>query len=271
MHALLITSDDRVVSEFKTIAAVTQTHLVIANEPTQSEIDLAYRIFVSQELSDIEITHNDINLIVVGATNTQTWSSALRLSAKHVATIPESREWLIENLSEPVRSKGLSVAIVPASGGAGASLLSCGLAFHARQIFNKVALVDFDLSSASLDITFGLENHSGMRWHDFSELSGSINGNDVYQSLPSRDEVSLLTHGKLSTAETSIPRNLILDKLKEASELVVIDFPRTCDKEFSFEAIADCDLVLIVTTTTVRGCASAKRTIAGLAGYAKNI
>ena len=26
MHALLITTDDRVVSEFKTIAAVTQTH-----------------------------------------------------------------------------------------------------------------------------------------------------------------------------------------------------------------------------------------------------
>ena len=35
MHALLITSDDRVVSEFKTIAAVTQTHLVIASEPLQ--------------------------------------------------------------------------------------------------------------------------------------------------------------------------------------------------------------------------------------------
>jgi len=271
MHALLVTSDDRVVSEFKTIAAVTQTHLVIASEPTQSEIDLAYRIFVSQECSDIEVVHNDVNLVVVGATNTQTWSSALRLSAKHVATIPDSREWLIENLNEPAKAKGLSVAIVPASGGAGASLLSCGLAFHARQMFDKIALVDFDLSSASLDITFGLENHSGMRWHDFSELSGSINGNDIYQSLPSRDEVGLLTHGKLSTAETSIPRNLILDKLKEACELVVIDFPRSCDKEFSFETITDCDLVLVVTTTTVRSCASAKRTIAGLAGYAKTV
>jgi len=271
MHALLVTSDDRVVSEFKTIAAVTQTHLVIASEPTQSEIDLAYRIFVSQELSDIEIVHSDINLVVVGATNTQTWSSALKLLAKHVATIPDSREWLIENLSEPVKSKGLSVAIVPASGGAGASLLSCGLAFHARHVFDKVALVDFDLSSASLDITFGLENHSGMRWHDFSELSGSINGNDVYQGLPSRDEVGLLTHGKLSTAETSIPRSLILDKLKQSCELVVIDFPRTSDKEFSIEAIADCDLVLLATTATVRGCASAKRSLSELAGYAKTI
>ena len=271
MHALLITSDDRVVSEFKTIAAVTQTHLVIASEPTKSEIDLAYRVFVSQESSEIDIDHSDVVLVVIGATNTQTWSSALRLSARHIATIPESRDWLIENLSEPQLTKGLSVAIVPASGGAGASLLSCGLAFHARQVFADVALVDLDQSSASLDITFGLENHAGMRWHDFSELSGSISGSDIYRSLPSRDRVGLLTHGQLSSAETSIPRNLILEKLKEACELVVIDFPKTADKYFSLDAISDCDLVLVATTATVRGCASAKRSIAGLAGYAKNI
>lgn len=111
MHALLITSDDRVVSEFKTIAAVTQTHLVIASEPTKSEIDLAYRVFVSQESAEIEIDHNDVILVVVGASNAQTWSSALRLSAKQVTTIPGSRDWLIENLTQPLKSKGLSVAI----------------------------------------------------------------------------------------------------------------------------------------------------------------
>ena len=270
MHALLITSDDRVISEFKTIAAVTQTHLVIASEPTKSEIDLAYRVFVSQELAEIEITHSDIVLVVVGASNTETWSSALRLSANYVATIPESRDWLIENLVQPIRSKGLSVGLVPASGGAGASLISCGLAFHARQIFHDVALVDLDENSASLDITFGLENQPGMRWQDFSNLSGSINGNDILRSLPNRDNVGLLTHGKL-TDSTTTPKNLVLEKLNESCDLVVIDFPRLSDKHFSIDALTNCDLVLVVTTATVRGCASAKRSIAGLAGYAKNI
>lgn len=270
MHALLITSDDRVISEFKTIAAVTQTHLVIASEPTKSEIDLAYRVFVSQELAEIEITHSDIVLVVVGASNTETWSSALRLSANYVATIPESRDWLIENLVQPNRSKGLSVGLVPASGGAGASLISCGLAFHARQIFQDVALVDLDENSASLDITFGLENQPGMRWQDFSNLSGSINGNDILRSLPNRDNVGLLTHGKL-TDSTTTPKNLVLEKLNESCDLVVIDFPRLSDKHFSIDALTNCDLVLVVTTATVRGCASAKRSIAGLAGYAKNI
>ena len=270
MHALLITSDDRVISEFKTIAAVTQTHLVIASEPTKSEIDLAYRVFVSQELAEIEITHSDIVLVVVGASNTETWSSALRLSANYVATIPESRDWLIENLVQPIRSKGLSVGLVPASGGAGASLISCGLAFHARQIFHDVALVDLDENSASLDITFGLENQPGMRWQDFSNLSGSINGNDILRSLPNRDNVGLLTHGKL-TDSTTTPKNLVLEKLNESCDLVVIDFPRLSDKHFSIDALTNCDLVLVVTTATVRGCASAKRSIAGLAGFAKNI
>jgi secretion/DNA translocation related CpaE-like protein len=270
MHALLITCDDRVISEFKTIAAVTQTHLVIASEPTKSEIDLAYRVFVSQELAEIEITHSDIVLVVVGASNTETWSSALRLSANYVATIPESRDWLIENLVQPIRSKGLSVGLVPASGGAGASLISCGLAFHARQIFHDVALVDLDENSASLDITFGLENQPGMRWQDFSNLSGSINGNDILRSLPNRDNVGLLTHGKL-TDSTKTPKILVLEKLNESCDLVVIDFPRLSDKHFSIDALTNCDLVLVVTTATVRGCASAKRSIAGLAGYAKNI
>jgi secretion/DNA translocation related CpaE-like protein len=270
MHALLITSDDRVISEFKTIAAVTQTHLVIASEPTKSEIDLAYRVFVSQELSEIEIAHSDVVLVVVGASNTDTWSNALRLSANHIATIPESRDWLIENLVQPTRSKGLSVAVVPASGGAGASLLSCGLAFHARQLFHDVVLVDLDENSASLDITFGLENQTGMRWQDFSNLSGSINGNDILRSLPNRENVGLLTHGKL-TDSTPAPKNLVLEKLNEACDLVVIDFPRASDKHFSIDAIAKCELVLVVTTATVRSCASAKRSISGLAGYAKNI
>jgi CO dehydrogenase nickel-insertion accessory protein CooC1 len=98
-----------------------------------------------------------------------------------------------------------------------------------------------------------------------------ISGADVYRSLPSRDNVGLLTHGELDSAEGSIPRNLILDKLKEACELLVIDFPKTSDEFFSFDAISECDLVLVVTTATVRGCASAKRSIAGLAGYAKNL
>lgn len=271
MHALLITSDDRVISEFKTIAAVTQTHLVIASEPTKSEIDLAYRVFVSQELAEIEITHSEIVLVVVGASNTETWSRALRLSANHVATIPESRDWLIENLVQPITSKGLSVAVVPASGGAGASLISCGLAFHARQIFREVALVDLDENSASLDITFGLENQPGMRWLDFSNLSGSINSNDILRSLPNRENVGLLTHGKLTGSATNTPKDLILEKLNETCDLVVIDFPRLSDKDFSIDALTNCDLVLVVTTATVRGSASAKRSIAGLAGYAKNI
>ena len=271
MHALLITSDDRVISEFKKIAAVTQTHLVIASKPTKSEVDLAYRVFVSQELSDIEVVHNDVILVAIGAPNTQTWSSALQISARHVATIPDSREWLIENLNEPIKSKGLSVALVPASGGSGASLLACGLTYHSRQLFQNVALVDLDQSSASLDITFGLENNPGMRWHDFSELSGSINGSDVFKSLPSRDGVGLLTHGQLSVAESPIARNLILDKLKEACELVVIDLPKVSDKDFPLDVISECDLVLVVTTATVRGCATTKRSIAGLAGYAKNL
>jgi secretion/DNA translocation related CpaE-like protein len=271
MHALLITNDELVISEFKTIAAVTQTPLVIASAPTKSDIDLAYRVFVSQELADFELEHSDVILVVIGETTMHTWTKALHLSAKYVATIPDSREWLTEHLSEPAVSKGLSVALVPAVGGAGASVLACGLAFHARQLFQDVVLVDLDVNSASLDIAFGLEGQPGMRWQDFSRLSGTINGSDIYRSLPNRDSVGLLTHGKLTSASTTNPTSLILAKLKEVCELVVIDFPRISDEDFSFDAALECDLVLVTTPATVRGCASAKQSISRLAGTAKNI
>jgi secretion/DNA translocation related CpaE-like protein len=271
MHALLITEDERIISEFRTIAAVTQTPLVITCDPSKPDVEHAYRVFVDQALSSIELLHSNVILVSVGGTNTQTWSSALRLSAKYVATIPDSREWLIENLSEPSATKGLSVAIVPASGGAGASVLSCGLAFHARQLFQDVALVDLDENSASLDITFGLENQPGMRWQDFQSLTGAISGNDIYRSLPSRDSVGLLTHGSLSTAQFPSSSGSILEKLNEVCELVIVDFPRPSDRNFQFEALTEFDLVLVVTTATVRGCANAKRSIATLAAHAKNI
>ena len=49
MHALLVTRDDRVITEFQKIAAVTQTPLVIESEPNADDLSNAYRVFVASE------------------------------------------------------------------------------------------------------------------------------------------------------------------------------------------------------------------------------
>ena len=264
MHALLITRDDRVIQEFVKIAAVTQTKLIVSESPSGSEITQSYRVFVASDLAGAVIDHDEIVFVVVGATDSSTWQSAMQLNAKHVVTIPDSRDWLIANLTPPITNLGSCISVVPAVGGAGASLLAAGFSHHARQIFNEVALVDTDFDSAGLDIMLGMESQTGMRWQDFTNLTGAISGNDIFRSLPTRDGVGLLTHGLVKCRPESLPISEILKQLQTSCGLVVVDLPRFTGKKYQIEVLNQSDLTLVTTPTTVRGCASAKHLLTRL-------
>lgn len=264
MHALLVTNDERVIQEFKKIVAVTQTQLVITDLPSDSQIALAYRVFVAQDMETIRITHNDIVFVVVGATDSKTWQSALQLNANQVATIPDSRDWLIANLTTPSSIKGLCVGVIPAVGGAGASILASGLSFHARQLFSEVVLVDFDFDSAGLDLIYGLEGQPGMRWHDFEALTGAISSKDIFRSLPNRDGVGLLTHGTVQRPPESLPVRQILEQLHRGCELVVADLPRFRRQSHLVDVLENCDIALVVTPATVRGITTTKQLLSEL-------
>jgi MinD-like ATPase involved in chromosome partitioning or flagellar assembly len=80
-----------------------------------------------------------------------------------------------------------------------------------------------------------------------------------------------LTYEKFKSEQALVASNLILEKLKEFCELVIIDFPKSSDKGFKSEEFAKCDLVLVVTASTVRGCANAKLSIDNLAAHTRNI
>ncbi len=271
MHALLVTRDERVITEFQKIAAVTQTPLVISGDPVASDLSNAYRVFVAPDCAEVILSHDEIVLVVVGTTGPETWRYAAKLSANHIAVIPDSREWLVEHLSAPATKQGLCVGIIPGAGGAGASLLACGLAFHARQLFNEVVLVDLDEISAGLDILFGIETQSGMRWQDFHTLTGSISGSDILRSLPSRDGVALLTHDESKTSSNQFSTNIIIEQLRSAAGLVVMDFPRFTNQKAMAEILQQCDIVLVATPATVRGSASTKKAIAAISKHVTNI
>jgi secretion/DNA translocation related CpaE-like protein len=271
MHALLVTGDDRVIQEFQKIAAVTQTQLVITDSPSDSQIALAYRVFVAQDLETLRITHDEIVFVVVGATDSTTWQSALQLNANQVATIPDSRDWLIANLTAPNTNQGLGVAVIPAVGGAGASILASGLSFHARQLFRDVALVDADFDSAGLDLIYGLESQGGMRWHDFATLTGAIGSKDIFRSLPNRDGVGLITHGTLHCPPEALPFGKILEQLRGGCELVVTDLPRFARQRHVIEVLENCDVVLVTTPATVRGVATTKQLLSELNGRVSTV
>jgi len=267
MHALLVTRDDRVITEFQKIAAVTQTPLVIESEPNADDLSNAYRVFVASDCAEVNLNHPEIVLVVIGATGPATWQFAAKLSANHIAVIPDSRDWLVAHLSAPVTKKGLCVAIIPGSGGAGASLLSVGLAFHARQLFSDVVLVDLDESSAGLDIVLGIETQPGMRWQDFHSLTGSISGSDILRGLPARDGVALLTHNDSKSTPAKFVPEAIIEQLRGVSGLVIIDFPRFTNQIAAVKILQQCDVAFVVTPSTVRGSATTKIAISKISKH----
>lgn len=271
MHALLVTRDERVITEFQKIAAVTQTPLVIESEPNAADLSNAYRVFVAADCAQATLNHPEIVLVVIGSTGPETWRFAAKLSANHIAVIPDSREWLVEHLSAPVTKKGLCVAIIPGAGGAGASLLSAGLAFHARQFFSDVVLVDLDESSAGLDVVLGIETQPGMRWQDFHSLTGSISGSDILRGLPARDGVALLTHNDSETIPDKFLPDTIIQQLRGVSGLVIIDFPRFTNQVATIEILQQCDIAYVVTPSTVRGSASTKKVIVNISKHVANV
>jgi len=267
MHALLVTRDDRVITEFQKIAAVTQTPLVIESEPNADDLSNAYRVFVASDCAEVNLNHPEIVLVVIGATGPATWQFAAKLSANHIAVIPDSRDWLVAHLSAPVTKKGLCVAIIPGSGGAGASLLSVGLAFHARQLFSDVVLVDLDESSAGLDIVLGIETQPGMRWQDFHSLTGSISGSDILRGLPARDGVALLTHNDSKSTPAKFAPDAIIEQLRGVSGLVIIDFPRFTNQIAAVKILQQCDVAFVVSPSTVRGSATTKIAISKISKH----
>ena len=264
MHALLISSNDRLISEFKKFVAVTQSELVISEVPTPDQIKQAYRVFVDQDFVEVEIGHRDVVIVSIEALGPKTWELAMRLSANYVAVVSESREWLIEHLSAPAIRKGKCIAVISGCGGAGATTVASALAFHSNVLVETVSLVDCDLSNAGIDIVVGAERIPGMRWEDFVSLTNSISATDVVRGLPSKDGISILSSGAEPNSISIEEVKTVVSQLLTVNDLVILDLPRSEGLVRESELIASADVVLVVVPSTVRGCASADRIIANV-------
>jgi secretion/DNA translocation related CpaE-like protein len=271
MHALLVSTNDRIIAEFEKIVAVTQSKLEVSIFPTRDQIKNAYRVFIDPDVTDIQIEHPTIALVTGRPVGTDTWKQAMSFNATYVATIPESRDWLLDNLTAPITQKALCVAIVPGAGGAGASTIASALAFHATSIFESVCLIDCDQTNAGLDIILGIEGQPGMRWPNFRSLSGAISGTDILRGLPVRDDVSILS---TNSEDIVIGIQEVLEIVRQilsTTDLVILDLSRDAGLSKDSELLALADMIWVVVPATVRGCASADRVVANATDNNENV
>ena len=122
----------------------------------------------------------------------------------------------------------MQVAVIGASGGVGASVLSAALALR-LSTRASVALVDLDDRGAGMDFVLGVEQSPGLRWDDLSEAGADIDGAALFSRLVAVEALRLLSYGPSPPHPTTEKRAVgsqlrtVLDALEGATDYVVLD------------------------------------------------
>ena len=222
---------------------------------------------VAPELAELRPTRRDgVHVVFWGAFPDESMSTALRLGAENVAELPQSGEWIVEQLTDvgderPRRAR--TVGVLGGSGGAGASVLAAALGQVAADS-GPAVVVDADPLGPGLDRVLGMEDRPGVRWDELCQTTGRLGAVAFRESLPRRVGLGVLTWyaGRRGVLQPFAVRE-VLSAAQRGHDTVVIDLPRSRDSVLE-EVLARCDQVLVVARPTVQGLAATARVAVGL-------
>jgi secretion/DNA translocation related CpaE-like protein len=196
------------------------------------------------------------------------WQRAVEVGAEHVVFLPDAEPWLVEAFAEAVEGAGreaVLVAVLGGRGGAGATTLSCALALTAVRRQLATLLVDGDPLGGGIDLVFGGEVATGLRWPDLGATRGRVPAQALAEALPKLEELSVLSWDRGDATPLSVEAvRAVFGAARRSWDLVVVDLPRTFD-EASREVLATATTALLVVPAEVRATAAAAR-VAGRAG-----
>ncbi|ANH38000.1 Septum site-determining protein MinD [Nocardioides dokdonensis FR1436] len=192
---------------------------------------------------------------------------ALAVGAADVSDLPASAGWLTELLTDLGEARvrpARVVGVVGGSGGAGATTLACALGQGAARR-GTTLVVDTDPAGPGLDRVLGLEGVDGIRWDALGRTTGRLSARSLRDAVPRRNGLGVLTWapGAVDLVAPFAAREA-LSAARRGHETVVVDLPRVLGP-VPEEAVAHCDLILVVVVPTVPGLSSAARVCARLA------
>lgn len=270
---LLITRDETLLDELVRLSAAAGVTPVVAPDGLGGLAGWAAAPLVlvgddvAAELAELRPMRRDgVHVVSWGSFPAEAMRVALTLGAENVAELPQSGEWIVEQLTDlgderPRRA--WTVGVVGGSGGAGASVLAAALGQVAAGS-GRAVVVDADPLGPGLDRVLGMEERPGVRWDELCQTTGRLGASAFRESLPRRDGLGVLTWyaGRRGVLQPFAVRE-VLSAAQRGHETVVIDLPRSRDPVID-EVVARCDLVLVVALPTVQGLASTARVAAGL-------
>lgn len=158
---------------------------------------------------------------------------------------------------DPPSPTALSVLVVGASGGVGASCVAAALALEAARRTGSSALVDLHLDGGGIDVTVGVEHVPGPRWPDLLRVRGEVDGESLVRILPRQGSCGVLAaDGRRwwASPDTRVRTTVVhavLESLRHSGVGVVVDCPAARVPP----VVQPGDLVVVVASTTVRGLA----------------
>ena len=196
------------------------------------------------------------------------WQLAVDVGAEHVVLLPDADGWLTGRLTDAAESgrpEGALLAVVGGRGGAGATTLACALAVTATRRGSRALLVDGDPLGGGIDLVFGGEEHSGLRWPDLQSTRGRVPAQALTGALPQLADLSVLSWDRGTTASVPVEAvRAVVAAGRRAYDVVVVDLPRTLD-DCARDVLAEATTALLVVPAEVRAAAAASR-VAGPLG-----
>jgi secretion/DNA translocation related CpaE-like protein len=192
------------------------------------------------------------------------FSAARALGVDHVVTLPTAEPWIVDRFAErraTTASAGRILAVIGGRGGAGASILSAGLAVTAVTAGHRTLLIDADPLGGGLDLVLGWENVDGLRWSALARAGGQVDPRALLDSLPHRGDLVLLSfardQGPLLPVEAMAKT---LDAGRRARDVIVADLPRHLD-DASALALQAADRAVLIVPAELRAAVAASRVV----------
>lgn len=199
----------------------------------------------------------------------QLWAQAVDIGACRVVALPAGESAIVDaiaDLAEAGHGPGQLVGVVGGRGGAGASVLTIGLAVAAARAGQDVLVIDGDPLGGGLDLLLGADHEPGLRWPDLREVSGRLAAPALRQALPAAYGVSILSHQRGRGSDPGAEAMLAVARTgRRAGTLILADLPRTLAQSPGPAALAGAaDRVLLVVPADLRSCAAAGQVAHGL-------
>lgn len=124
-------------------------------------------------------------------------------------------------------TQGFVLAVVPASGGSGATTLVAALGHRAARSGRSCVAVDLQPGGPGLDVAYAVEHAPGIRWSALAAVEGAVDAAALIPRLPSWRGVSVLAH---SREPEPLPSEAVVaavvEGLASRVDVLLLDAPR---------------------------------------------